>query len=103
MCKVVARERRARGLPIGDALAPNYSGISLAHGTPEKTEPLRIRQEPAAPDPAGRPTDTRRVPLRPHSTKSSTPAALKSVDDDEVLRDLAGRRGLKPGQNWARQ
>ena len=26
MCKVVAREQRARGLPIGDALAPNYSG-----------------------------------------------------------------------------
>ena len=29
MCKVVARERRARGLPIGDALAPNCSGTSL--------------------------------------------------------------------------
>ena len=28
MCKVVARERRARGL-VGDARAPNYSGTSL--------------------------------------------------------------------------
>ena len=104
MCKVVARECRARGLPVGDALAPNYSGVSSADDIPEKTESRRIQHDQPAPDPAGRPIDRHALrSLPPHTTKCSTPAALNSVDDDEVLRDLARRRGLKPGQNWHRQ
>ena len=47
MCKVVARERVARGLPSGDALAPNYSGLSLGKIEGEQRGPRAGREHPS--------------------------------------------------------